>query len=110
MNYVKTANGDELLTKTSIISEEFKQERVKKQKKFQIPMSDENIRKHGIDFRDMVEMFNHPMLTQLDLRTDYAHNPPSPRPLPPRVVNKLNEHLRQLDFLFQEIIFFEFSG
>jgi len=41
LNYVKTASGDELLTKTSIISEEFEQERVKKQKKFQIPMSDE---------------------------------------------------------------------
>ncbi|NLN59336.1 MAG: DUF91 domain-containing protein [Deltaproteobacteria bacterium] len=41
LNYVKTAGGDELLIKTSIISEEFEQERVKKQKKFQIPMSDE---------------------------------------------------------------------
>jgi len=40
LNYVKTASGDELLTRTSIISEEFEQERVKK-KKFQIPMSDE---------------------------------------------------------------------
>ncbi len=41
LNYVKTASGDELLTKTSIISEEFEQERVKKQKKFQIAMSDD---------------------------------------------------------------------
>ena len=41
LNYVKTKSGDELLTKTSIISEELEQERVKKQKKFQIPMSDE---------------------------------------------------------------------
>ncbi len=41
LNYVRTASGDELLTKTSIISEEFEQERVKKQKKFQIPMSDD---------------------------------------------------------------------
>lgn len=41
LNYVKTSSGDELLTKTSIISEEFEQERVKKQKKFQIPMSDD---------------------------------------------------------------------
>jgi len=40
LSYVKTARGDELLTKTSIISEELEQERVKKQKKFQIPMSD----------------------------------------------------------------------
>jgi hypothetical protein len=41
LSYVKTASGDELLTKTSIISEELEQERVKKQKKFQIPMSDD---------------------------------------------------------------------
>ena len=41
LSYVKTAGGDELLTKTSIISEELEQERVKKQKKFQIPMSDD---------------------------------------------------------------------
>ena len=40
LNYVKTKSGDELLTKTSIISEEVEQERIKK-KKFQIPMSDE---------------------------------------------------------------------
>jgi hypothetical protein len=41
LNYVKTSSGDELLTKTSIISEELEQERVKKKRKFQIPMSDE---------------------------------------------------------------------
>lgn len=41
LSYIKTAGGDEILTKTSIISEELEQERVKKQKKFQIPMSDE---------------------------------------------------------------------
>jgi len=40
LNYVKTKSGDELLTKTSIISEEIEQERIKK-KKFQISMSDE---------------------------------------------------------------------
>jgi len=40
LSYIKTAGGDELLTKTSIISEELEQERVKK-KKFQIPMSDD---------------------------------------------------------------------
>ena len=40
LSYIKTASGDELLTKTSIISEELEQERIKKQKKFQIPMSD----------------------------------------------------------------------
>ena len=29
-----------------------------------------NIRIHGIDFQDVVEMFNHPMLTRLDTRRD----------------------------------------
>jgi hypothetical protein len=39
--YVKTKGGEELLTKTSVISEEMEQERRRKQKKFEIPMSDE---------------------------------------------------------------------
>lgn len=41
LNYVKTQGGDELLTKTAIISEELEQEKIKKKKKFEIPMSDE---------------------------------------------------------------------
>jgi len=41
LSYIKTVRGDELLAKTSIISEELEQERVKKQKKFQISMSDD---------------------------------------------------------------------
>jgi len=40
LHYIKTRNGEELLTKTSIISEEVEQERTKKSK-FTIPMSDE---------------------------------------------------------------------
>jgi len=40
LNYVKTRSGEELLTRTSIISEEVEQERIRK-RKFQIPMSDE---------------------------------------------------------------------
>jgi hypothetical protein len=40
LHYVKTSSGDELLTKTAVISEEVAEERAKK-KKFQIPMSDE---------------------------------------------------------------------
>lgn len=40
LKYTKTKTGDELLTKTSIISEEVEQERVR-QRKYQIPMSDE---------------------------------------------------------------------
>jgi uncharacterized DUF497 family protein len=30
-----------------------------------------NIRKHGIDFEDAKDMFNHPMLTLVDDREDY---------------------------------------
>ncbi len=40
-HYVNTTSGDELLARTSIISEEIEQERVKKRKKFTIPSSDE---------------------------------------------------------------------
>ncbi len=32
----------------------------------------ENVRKHGIDFQDVVDMFSHPMLIQLDTRQDYG--------------------------------------
>lgn len=41
LSYVKTNRGEEILMRTSIISEELEQERVKKKKKFEIPMSDE---------------------------------------------------------------------
>ncbi len=41
LSYVKTKSGEELLTKTSVISEEMEQERRRKQKKFEIPMSDD---------------------------------------------------------------------
>ena len=41
LHYTKTTCGDELLTRTSIISEELEQERVTKRKKFTIPSSDE---------------------------------------------------------------------
>jgi len=34
----------------------------------------ENIRKHGIDFRDVVDMFNHPMLIRLDRRHEYGED------------------------------------
>jgi RecB family endonuclease NucS len=40
LNYIKTKSGEELLTRTSIISEQVEQERIRK-RKFQIPMSDE---------------------------------------------------------------------
>ena len=30
-----------------------------------------NIKKHGIDFADVTEMFDYPMLTGLDMRKDY---------------------------------------
>lgn len=41
LNYAKTSSGDEILTRTAIISEEIELERAKSQRKFQIPMSDE---------------------------------------------------------------------
>jgi uncharacterized protein len=31
-----------------------------------------NILKHGIDFKDAVEIFSHPMLTNIDCRFDYG--------------------------------------
>jgi len=31
-----------------------------------------NIRKHGIDFADVTDTFNHPMLAMLDQREDYG--------------------------------------
>lgn len=34
----------------------------------------ENIRKHGIDFADAIEVFRHPMLTSLDDRRDYGED------------------------------------
>ena len=33
--------------------------------------NDTNTRKHGIDFADVPEMFDYPMLTGLDTRKDY---------------------------------------
>jgi len=41
LNYVKTKNGEELLTRTSIISEELEHRDSPKRKKFKIPMSDD---------------------------------------------------------------------
>jgi hypothetical protein len=41
LSYAKTKGGDEILTRTSIISEEIEHERTRKQKKFEIPMSDD---------------------------------------------------------------------
>lgn len=40
LHYVRTSSGDELLTKTAIISEVIEQEKIKR-KRFRIPMSDE---------------------------------------------------------------------
>lgn len=41
LSYAKTKSGDEILTRTSIISEEIEQERTRKKRKFEIPMSDD---------------------------------------------------------------------
>lgn len=48
LNYVKTGSGDELLAKTSILSDEREQEIITKKRKFQIPMSNEP-GEYGID-------------------------------------------------------------
>ena len=37
-------------------------------------MNRENVRKHGIDFRDVTNLFNHPMLIRLDTRCDYGED------------------------------------
>jgi len=34
----------------------------------------DNIRKHGIDFRDVPEVFSRPMLVQLDTRHNYGED------------------------------------
>lgn len=34
----------------------------------------ENIRKHGIDFADVPELFDNPMLVELDERLDYGED------------------------------------
>ena len=36
--------------------------------------NEENIRKHGIDFADVTEVFAHPMLAALDQRRDYGED------------------------------------
>jgi len=33
-----------------------------------------NMRKHGVDFADAIEVFRHPMLTSLDDRRDYGED------------------------------------
>ena len=34
----------------------------------------DTVRKHGIDFRDVIDLFNHPMLIRLDTRQDYGED------------------------------------
>jgi uncharacterized DUF497 family protein len=34
----------------------------------------QNIRKHGIDFKDVGDMFRHPILIQIDQREDYGED------------------------------------
>lgn len=57
LSYMKTKGGEELLTKTSVISEEMEEERRRNQKKFEIPMSDEpgehnptTLKQHLLDY------------------------------------------------------------
>lgn len=55
LSYINTSGGEEILMRTSIISEELEQERVKKKKKFGIPMSDEP---GNYDDKDLYEKVN----------------------------------------------------
>ena len=54
LSYIKTRRGDELLTRTSIISEETEQERSRKQKKFEIPMSDNPGEYDSVRLKDLL--------------------------------------------------------
>ena len=57
LSYVKTRNGEELLTRTSIISEEIEQQRIRKQKKFEIPMSDEPGRYEEQELKELLHNY-----------------------------------------------------
>jgi len=68
LSYVKTMNGEELLTRTSIISEEIDQQHSRKQKKFEIPMSDEpgthsveNLKEMLLNYLSRDKVTNHRM-------------------------------------------------
>lgn len=56
LNYVKTKSGEELLTRTSIISEEVERERIRK-RKFRIPMSDEPGKYDDIQLKARLEKY-----------------------------------------------------
>lgn len=99
LNYIKTASGDELLTKTAIISEEVEQERIK-QRKFKIPMSDEpgdyetdvlkNLLAHYLSqdlfsarrIRDVLfpALLEHPRLTRGELKDEFVERAESEDP------------------------------
>ena len=53
LHYTRTSGGDELLTRTAIISEELEQERVQK-RKFRIPMSDDPGEHPEDELRDLL--------------------------------------------------------
>jgi hypothetical protein len=56
LNYVRTKSGEELLTRTSVISEEIEQERVRK-RKFQIPMSDKPGEYDDVQLKDLLKKY-----------------------------------------------------
>lgn len=69
LGYIKTKSGDELLTKTSIISEEMEEERRRKQKKFEIIMSDDAGTHDGHDLkRFLVEYLTRDRVTNRRMR------------------------------------------
>lgn len=57
LHYVVTSSGDELLTRTSLISEEVVEERAQQQQKFRIPMSDEPGQYEDDELRDLLRRY-----------------------------------------------------
>lgn len=69
LSYIKTRGGDELLTRTSIISEETEQERSRKQKKFEIPMSDDPGQYDNLRLKELLEHYlSHDKVTNQRMR------------------------------------------
>lgn len=54
LSYVKTKGSEELLTKTAVISEEMEQERRRKQKKFEVAMSDDPGKHNPQELKDLL--------------------------------------------------------
>ncbi len=125
LSYIKTFGGDEILMRTSIISEELEQERVKKKKKFEIPMSDEPGSYEDNELYEKLKIYlsrssktnqrirevlfpaclNQPLVTREDLKKRYLEYDPSAdeskvgyylTPISSQLGMKKNDFLRQI--------------